>query len=265
LNRKDPILKKKQTEFQKIMFDPKTYQTPEIVELTKGYAYCIPPDRTVIEVSETVEGGESVVLPSSVVEHLIRTATHRVLMNSCICRETNDCKDYSAEMGCLFLNEAAKGIHPKLGRVVSEEEALDHARRCTETGLVPCVGKMKADADALFLDDMNYLTVCFCCDCCCLARMFQHSEKDLAAFIRRIPGVNLRVTDACIGCEACVERCIFEALRVEDGLAVIDDDKCKGCGRCAEECPEGAIKFDIEESAYTGKALEGIEKNLMKS
>ncbi|MGI6735869.1 MAG: RnfABCDGE type electron transport complex subunit B [Anaerovoracaceae bacterium] len=49
---------------------------------------------------------------------------------------------------------------------------------------------------------------------------------------------------ACIGCKKCEKTCKFDAIHVEDGLAVIDYEKCKACGLCAKECPTGAIVFD---------------------
>lgn len=46
---------------------------------------------------------------------------------------------------------------------------------------------------------------------------------------------------ACIGCKKCEKVCNFDAIHVEDGLALIDQEKCKSCGLCAKECPTGAI------------------------
>ena len=35
--------------------------------------------------------------------------------------------------------------------------------------------------------------------------------------------------------------CKFEAVKVENNVAMIDPEKCKNCGLCAKECPTGAI------------------------
>jgi Na+-translocating ferredoxin:NAD+ oxidoreductase RNF subunit RnfB len=45
----------------------------------------------------------------------------------------------------------------------------------------------------------------------------------------------------CIGCKKCENTCKFDAIHVENNLAVIDYDKCKNCGLCAKECPTNAI------------------------
>lgn len=45
----------------------------------------------------------------------------------------------------------------------------------------------------------------------------------------------------CIGCKKCERTCKFDAIKVEDNLAVIDYEKCVGCGACAAACPRGII------------------------
>ena len=47
--------------------------------------------------------------------------------------------------------------------------------------------------------------------------------------------------NACIGCKKCEKSCKFDAVHVENNVAVIDPEKCKNCGLCAKECPTGAI------------------------
>lgn len=48
---------------------------------------------------------------------------------------------------------------------------------------------------------------------------------------------------ACIGLGDCVEVCAFDALRIEDGLAVVDEDKCTACGMCENVCPRQSIQL----------------------
>jgi Na+-translocating ferredoxin:NAD+ oxidoreductase RNF subunit RnfB len=45
----------------------------------------------------------------------------------------------------------------------------------------------------------------------------------------------------CIGCKRCEKACKFEAIRVVDNLAVIDEEKCTSCGACVKVCPQGTI------------------------
>jgi Fe-S-cluster-containing hydrogenase component 2 len=48
--------------------------------------------------------------------------------------------------------------------------------------------------------------------------------------------------EKCSGCGTCSEICPTEAIRIEDGKAVITMD-CIACGACPRVCPEGAIKM----------------------
>ncbi len=46
----------------------------------------------------------------------------------------------------------------------------------------------------------------------------------------------------CLGCGSCVEKCMFAAISIKDGVAVVDSEKCTNCGACINECPRNVIK-----------------------
>jgi RnfABCDGE-type electron transport complex B subunit len=50
-------------------------------------------------------------------------------------------------------------------------------------------------------------------------------------------------TFGCLGFGDCVEACKYDAIHVEDGLAVVNYDHCIGCGACVKACPTGALRF----------------------
>jgi len=47
----------------------------------------------------------------------------------------------------------------------------------------------------------------------------------------------------CVGFGECVSVCAFGAIKMIDGVAVIDDNVCTGCGMCVEVCPRSIIKM----------------------
>lgn len=48
--------------------------------------------------------------------------------------------------------------------------------------------------------------------------------------------------EACIGCGACVEACLYDALSLEDGIAV-SNDNCTACAACLPVCPVEALSL----------------------
>lgn len=47
----------------------------------------------------------------------------------------------------------------------------------------------------------------------------------------------------CLGLGTCVNVCKFDAITVEDGVAVINEEKCVACGQCLEACPKSVIDW----------------------
>jgi len=50
-----------------------------------------------------------------------------------------------------------------------------------------------------------------------------------------------KVNEGCIGCGACEGACPVGAVKVEDGVAVVDAGACIDCGACEGACPTGEI------------------------
>ena len=48
--------------------------------------------------------------------------------------------------------------------------------------------------------------------------------------------------DKCTGCTTCLKHCPTEAIRINNGHAVIDDKRCIDCGECIRNCPHKAKK-----------------------
>jgi len=46
----------------------------------------------------------------------------------------------------------------------------------------------------------------------------------------------------CMGFGSCVKACNFDAIKIVDGVAVIDEEKCINCGKCMAVCPNSVIE-----------------------
>lgn len=205
---------------------------------------------------------ESVMLPSQVIDHFLRRSRHIVIMNACMCRDANECEDYPHELGCIFLGRGAARIPPELGRPATADEAVEHMRKAREKGLVHLIGRNKIDSVWLNTGPKEeLLSICNCCPCCCLWKMLPQLSEGIASGVTRMPGVEVQVTDRCIGCGRCVEErwCFLGAISLRDGRAMIDEHLCKGCGRCAEHCPSRAVEVSITDPAFMEKAIGRIE------
>jgi len=212
----------------------------------------------VITINQKIADKEDVVLPSKIVEHFIEKAGVLWIMDECICRSATPCKDYPINLGCLFLGEAASGINPKLGRSVTKEEALDHAKKCREAGLVHLIGRNKLDDVWLGIGPKTkLLTICNCCPCCCLWNFLPDLNTSLSDTVTKLPGIEIKVTEDCIGCGDCIDGCFVNAISMEDDRAVIDDN-CRGCARCADTCSHDAIEIIIEDDKSFDEIIEHI-------
>lgn len=45
----------------------------------------------------------------------------------------------------------------------------------------------------------------------------------------------------CLGLGTCMSVCKFDAIHIENGVAVVDTEKCTGCGSCVRKCPKQVI------------------------
>lgn len=53
----------------------------------------------------------------------------------------------------------------------------------------------------------------------------------------------------CTGCGLCIKACAHDAIRIVDGVALIDAITCAGCSRCITVCPTKAVAIQWNEAA----------------
>jgi ferredoxin len=217
----------------------------------------LPKDHT-IAINASIEEPINTVLPSQIVTHFIEEASYHWVMDFCICRESAGCHDYDQKLGCLFLGEAVLKINPKLGRLVSRDEALAHAERCRQDGLVQMIGRNKLDTVWLGANPGDkLLTICNCCPCCCLWKMLPALNPSIAEKITRMPGVQVAVTDSCQGCGTCTKGiCFVDAIHLEEDARAQITEACRGCGRCVEVCPNQAIELKLEDLTFISQTID---------
>jgi ferredoxin len=65
--------------------------------------------------------------------------------------------------------------------------------------------------------------------------------------------------DLCRGCQSCIPRCPFKAMRRDaaTGRVVIDRANCYGCGVCRHVCDTGALFLAPRQAAKAGQAASG--------
>ena len=214
----------------------------------------------IIQVNKELNKEDDMVLPSQVLEYFINKANYHWIMNFCICRDSMQCKDYPINLGCLFLGEAVLGINPQLGRLVSKDEALDHIRKCKEAGLVHMLGRNRLDKQWLGVKPGDkLLSICNCDPCCCLWRIAPILATKIGSKIQKMPGLEIKVTDKCIGCGTCTKGiCFVDAIQLIENHAQISKE-CRGCGRCVEICPQNAIEISINDPDFVTKSIKKIE------
>ncbi len=79
---------------------------------------------------------------------------------------------------------------------------------------------------------------------------FQYHGLMDCVSVSRIGGGDKECPYGCLGYGTCVKTCPFNAIKIENGVAVVEYEKCVGCGLCAKACPKHIIKLVPYSSEY---------------
>jgi ferredoxin len=215
-----------------------------------------------IEINRDIPVSKDIVLPSEVLKEMINRSCYHFIMDFCICRVSSNCKDYSHDLGCLFLGKGVKRISDRLGRVVTTEEAIEHVDKCQDAGLVHIIGRNKIDSIWLNTGPKDeLLSICNCCPCCCLWKMSPELPESISNGLTPMVGVKINFySELCTGCGMCTDgSCFVNAIKLKDKKAEINYKTCLVCGRCAEICENKAITIIMEPDAVD-RSIKRVER-----
>ncbi len=109
-------------------------------------------------------------------------------------------------------------------------------------------------------DGVDY--ICNCCSCSCgvMRGVMEYGSLTSVAKSDFYAAVD---EESCDGCEACLERCHFNALLMKDGLCAVETARCFGCGLCVSSCPTGALHL-VQKSSDEIETPPRTESDWMK-
>jgi len=83
----------------------------------------------------------------------------------------------------------------------------------------------------------------------CGAKLDQRKHKahytgiETCFAVNMVDGGGLTCAYGCLGDGDCKAACLFDAIRMAEGLPVIDPEKCTACGNCVTACPRNIISL----------------------
>ena len=141
------------------------------------------------------------------------------------CNHTvKNCLVFSPKPGAFQKSEEIESL--------SREEALEILAEADREGLVHSINNAQSEV----------YYVCNCCTCSCgvLRGMVEYGSENSIA---RSDFYAVVDEDLCTGCEACLDRCAFSAMKMVDGFCEVDRLACYGCGLCISACETEALSL----------------------
>lgn len=191
------------------------------------------PQLRTIPVNKSIDAGLEV-LPHEQAEEIVKRQK-KFAVAPCICRREHQLLDGGCDKlmdACLIFGWGAEYyLRNGLGREITLAETLDILRKADEEGLV----LQPSNAE-------DIVNICCCCGDCCQV-LIHLKRHPVPAAVVSSPFVAALDTEACIGCETCVDRCQMEALVMSEDHSVLSVDRCIGCGLCVTTCPSEALSL----------------------
>jgi NAD-dependent dihydropyrimidine dehydrogenase PreA subunit len=213
------------------------------------------PAMRTIPVEMSLEAQQKVLPAEEAHDFILTHAPEELTLVPCPCRTrtekmgVRECKDKFPIGTCIMMGPAALHFEMlELGKRVTRQEAVEYFDKMQEKGLVGLSDNAISENSI----------ICLCCGCCCsqLRGRTRWDNPDAILSSNFLPAAG----DDCIGCGLCTERCLLEALTMDDETdrPVVDADKCIGCGVCALTCPQETLELYRHERSTpcnTGREL----------
>jgi electron transport complex protein RnfB len=195
----------------------------------------------VVPVAKSVSA-EMAIMPFEAAEEIINKQS-KIVVSPCICRKEQKMIGKGCDKPmevCLAFGAGAYYYEKNgLGREIDKKEALELVKKGVDAGLVLQPGNQQKS-----------MNICMCCGCCCgilknLKTMDKPAQLVHTNYYAQVD------EEACIACEACVDRCQMDAITVDES-AQVNLERCIGCGLCVTDCPTDAmlLKQKAQDSHY---------------
>jgi len=181
------------------------------------------------------------VIPYKEAKELIQK-TEYIAAGTCVCRHQGNLigKPSSEPLNnCMVLGESAKfAVQRGFTKRLNKEEALARLDEAEKAGLVHNYANTPQQFTNL---------LCNCCGChCWIIKGAKNSPvPSMMVNARYLVHIN---EENCTACEACIERCWMQALKMVDGKITRDEKRCIGCGICMLACPTEALYLEPREA-----------------
>jgi Pyruvate/2-oxoacid:ferredoxin oxidoreductase delta subunit len=222
-------------------------RSKKVFKLVMEYIYALeklaasmpPPDPASPDPGRKVSVEEEVTHRSAVVpliemKELLMNASH-IGYGICMCRRQGDLQDNPCKApqdNCLILGESAKfAVGRGFAKPITWQEAMKRMEAADKAGLIHT-----------YTNDPDHFInlLCSCCQCHCRIISSIKNSPFPGQIITARYVIEIE-QDNCTACEACIDRCQMEALKMADGKLTCNTLRCLGCGICTSVCPTEAL------------------------